>query len=65
MLVATEGLHVTNIHSLVILVLAYYYACKISGKDFKDVLNISDAAETLAKIFDTIIFRVMRQQNYK
>ena len=34
--------------------MAYYYACKISGKDFKDVLNMSEVAEVLAKIFDTI-----------
>ena len=47
-------MNVTSIHSLVILVLAYYYACNISGKDFKDVLNMSEVAEILAKIFDTI-----------
>ena len=53
-LITTEGLNFTNIHSLVILVLAYYHACKVSRKDFKDVLNISEASPVLVKLFDTI-----------
>ena len=53
-LVATEGLNVTSVHSLVIVVLAYYYACQLSQKDFKDVLNMSEVSPILAKIFDTI-----------
>lgn len=53
-LVATEGLNVTSSHQVVILVLAYYYACQLAGKDYKDVLNMSEASPILANIFDSI-----------
>merc|ERR1712008_205403 len=53
-LVATEGLNVTSSHQIVILVLAYYYACQLARKDYKDVLNMSEASPILANIFDSI-----------
>ena len=50
----SEGLDVSNIHSLLILSLAYYLACKIAQKEPSEEMNAIEISPKLAEIYDKI-----------